>query len=128
MAALAETGVGRKRLVGRLEQEGTGQPFMRQPGAPARRSRAEGGGAGVPPQRPAGLERAGGQPVGEMPGQVGDEPPGPGYDRPASGQGDHPRLPPGQNVQTTMPVLHYGRVPRCNLQTWDLRVYGATAV
>ncbi len=25
-----------------------------------------------------------------------------------------------------MPVLHYGPVPACNLQTWDLRVYGAT--
>jgi DMSO/TMAO reductase YedYZ molybdopterin-dependent catalytic subunit len=25
-----------------------------------------------------------------------------------------------------MPVLHYGRVPACNPQTWDLRVYGAT--
>ena len=26
-----------------------------------------------------------------------------------------------------MPVLHYGPVPLCNLQTWDLQVYGATA-
>ena len=25
-----------------------------------------------------------------------------------------------------MPVLHYGPVPACNPQTWDLRVYGAT--
>ncbi len=37
-----------------------------------------------------------------------------------------PRLPPGQYVQATMPVLHYGPVPACNPQTWDLRVYGAT--
>jgi DMSO/TMAO reductase YedYZ molybdopterin-dependent catalytic subunit len=25
-----------------------------------------------------------------------------------------------------MPVLHYGPVPGCNPQSWDLRVYGAT--
>jgi len=25
-----------------------------------------------------------------------------------------------------MPVLHYGPIPACNLQTWDLRVYGET--
>jgi len=25
-----------------------------------------------------------------------------------------------------MPVLHYGPVPACNPQTWDLRVHGAT--
>src|ERR1022692_5027032 len=36
------------------------------------------------------------------------------------------RLPPGQRVQATMPVLHYGPVPAFNSQTWDLRVYGAT--
>jgi DMSO/TMAO reductase YedYZ molybdopterin-dependent catalytic subunit len=39
---------------------------------------------------------------------------------------DRPRLPPGQYVQATMPVLHYGPVPACNRLTWDLRVYGAT--
>jgi DMSO/TMAO reductase YedYZ molybdopterin-dependent catalytic subunit len=39
---------------------------------------------------------------------------------------DGPRLPPGQYVQATMPVLHYGPVPACNPLTWDLRVYGAT--
>jgi len=61
-----------------------------------------------------------------MPGQVGDQPPVPGAERPASGHGDHPRLPPGQYVQAKMPVLHYGPVPACNPQTWDLRVYGAT--
>jgi DMSO/TMAO reductase YedYZ molybdopterin-dependent catalytic subunit len=37
------------------------------------------------------------------------------------------RLPPGQYVQSNMPVLHYGPVPACNRSTWDLRVYGATA-
>lgn len=35
------------------------------------------------------------------------------------------RLPPGQHVQQTMPVLHYGPVPACNPISWDLRVYGA---
>jgi DMSO/TMAO reductase YedYZ molybdopterin-dependent catalytic subunit len=107
-----------------------------QPGAWAQRSGAEGGGAlgasggpspaGVPPQRPAGREHSGGQSVGEMPGQVSDEPHLPGHEGPGSGHGDHPRLPPGQYAQARMPVLHYGPVPACNPQTWDLRVYGAT--
>src|SRR5260370_5344349 len=60
-----------------------------------------------------------------MPGQGGDEPLVTGRDGPARGHGDHPRLPPGQYVQARMPVLHYGPVPACNQQTWDLRVYGA---
>ena len=90
---------------------------------------------GVPTPRSAGRELAGGQPVHEMPGQAGDETPvpgrdhpapEPGIDRPAPGHDDHPRLPPGQHVQARMPVLHYGPVPACNQQTWDLRVYGAT--
>lgn len=37
------------------------------------------------------------------------------------------RLPPGQYLQASLPVLHYGPVPACNPLTWDLRVYGATA-
>jgi DMSO/TMAO reductase YedYZ molybdopterin-dependent catalytic subunit len=37
------------------------------------------------------------------------------------------RLPPGQYVQASMPVLHYGPVPACNPSAWDLRVFGATA-
>jgi DMSO/TMAO reductase YedYZ molybdopterin-dependent catalytic subunit len=61
-----------------------------------------------------------------MPGQASEERPGPAGDRPGHGYGDHPRLPPGQFVQAMMPVLHYGPVPVCNQQTWDLRVYGAT--
>ena len=36
------------------------------------------------------------------------------------------RLPPGQYVPASRPVLHYGPVPAFNPQTWDLRVYGAT--
>src|SRR5260221_8406431 len=141
-----------------MRQPGVGAPGT--PGAPrARRFRADGGGAGtrglepdngaagaagvlgasspggVPTPRSAGRELAGGQPVHEMPGQAGDEPPvsgrdrpapEPGIDRPAPGHDDHPRLPPGQHVQARMPVLHYGPVPACNQQTWDLRVYGAT--
>jgi DMSO/TMAO reductase YedYZ molybdopterin-dependent catalytic subunit len=43
--------------------------------------------------------------------------------RPASGER---RLPPGQHLQRTMPVLHYGPVPACDPATWDLRVSGAT--
>jgi DMSO/TMAO reductase YedYZ molybdopterin-dependent catalytic subunit len=37
------------------------------------------------------------------------------------------RLPPGQYIPRGWPVLHYGRVPDFDLDTWDLRVFGATA-
>jgi DMSO/TMAO reductase YedYZ molybdopterin-dependent catalytic subunit len=37
------------------------------------------------------------------------------------------RLPPGQYIPRGWPVLHYGRVPAFTPQTWDLRVFGATA-
>lgn len=35
------------------------------------------------------------------------------------------RLPPGQSLTEKFPVLHYGRVPRFDPETWDLRVWGA---
>jgi DMSO/TMAO reductase YedYZ molybdopterin-dependent catalytic subunit len=35
------------------------------------------------------------------------------------------RVPPGQYATEKFPVLHYGSVPRIDLATWDLRVYGA---
>ena len=34
------------------------------------------------------------------------------------------RLPPGQSLTQKFPVLHYGTVPRINLDTWDFRVFG----
>jgi DMSO/TMAO reductase YedYZ molybdopterin-dependent catalytic subunit len=34
------------------------------------------------------------------------------------------RLPPGQSLTQKFPVLHYGRVPGFDPQTWDLRVWG----
>lgn len=34
------------------------------------------------------------------------------------------RLPPGQHLTDRFPVLHYGPVPRMNLETWMLRVWG----
>lgn len=37
------------------------------------------------------------------------------------------RLPPGQYVPRGWPVLHYGPVPKTDLATWDLEVFGATA-
>lgn len=40
---------------------------------------------------------------------------------------EDPRLPPGQYVPRGLPVIHYGRVPAFRPETWDLRVYGATA-
>jgi DMSO/TMAO reductase YedYZ molybdopterin-dependent catalytic subunit len=37
---------------------------------------------------------------------------------------DPARLPPGQYLTTKWPVLHAGDVPRVDLSTWDLRVFG----
>ena len=37
---------------------------------------------------------------------------------------DRRRVPPGQWVSKEWPVLHYGAVPRVNLDTWDLRIFG----
>jgi len=34
------------------------------------------------------------------------------------------RLPPGQALTNKFPVLHYGPMPKVNLQTWDFRVFG----
>lgn len=34
------------------------------------------------------------------------------------------RIPPGQTLTEKWPILSYGRVPRFNPQTWDLRVTG----
>jgi DMSO/TMAO reductase YedYZ molybdopterin-dependent catalytic subunit len=36
-------------------------------------------------------------------------------------------LPPGQYVPRTLPVLHYGPVPSFHPDTWNLRIFGATA-
>ena len=37
------------------------------------------------------------------------------------------RLPPGQSLTRKFPVLHYGPVPRTDLSTWTLRIFGAVA-
>jgi DMSO/TMAO reductase YedYZ molybdopterin-dependent catalytic subunit len=37
---------------------------------------------------------------------------------------DPARLPPGQYLTEKWPVLHAGTVPRTDLSTWDLRVFG----
>ena len=37
---------------------------------------------------------------------------------------DPARLPPGQYLTEKWPVLHAGEVPRVDLATWDLRVFG----
>lgn len=34
------------------------------------------------------------------------------------------RLPPGQSLTQKFPVLHYGPVPRTNLDTWTFKVFG----
>jgi DMSO/TMAO reductase YedYZ molybdopterin-dependent catalytic subunit len=38
-----------------------------------------------------------------------------------------PRIPPGQRVTRDWPILHYGPVPKFRPDTWDLRIFGATA-
>ncbi len=34
------------------------------------------------------------------------------------------RIPPGQRLVKTWPVLHFGTVPKVDLEAWDLRVFG----
>ena len=34
------------------------------------------------------------------------------------------RIPPGQRLVPRLPVLHYGSVPRIDLDRWDLRLFG----
>ncbi|HYF94225.1 MAG TPA: sulfite oxidase-like oxidoreductase [Symbiobacteriaceae bacterium] len=34
------------------------------------------------------------------------------------------RTPPGQNLTRDWPVLHYGNVPRVDLDTWQFRIFG----
>ncbi len=38
-----------------------------------------------------------------------------------------PRLPPGQRLVENWPVLHYGGIPRVDLASWELRVFGLVA-
>jgi DMSO/TMAO reductase YedYZ molybdopterin-dependent catalytic subunit len=37
------------------------------------------------------------------------------------------RVPPGQQVTTTWPVLHYGSIPRIDIAKWRLRLFGLVA-
>jgi DMSO/TMAO reductase YedYZ molybdopterin-dependent catalytic subunit len=34
------------------------------------------------------------------------------------------RLPPGQSLTQKFPVLHFGRVPKADLDTWSFRIFG----
>jgi DMSO/TMAO reductase YedYZ molybdopterin-dependent catalytic subunit len=47
------------------------------------------------------------------------------FRRSAPGPAVAERIPPGQSLARDFPVLHYGPVPRVDLRTWNLRVYGA---
>jgi len=89
---------------------------MRQPGARARRIRTGDSGVRFAGWSSPNLAQSRAEVPEPHPGDAGDQPP-PEAER---------RLPPGQYVQATMPVLHYGPVPAFNQQTWDLKVYGAT--
>lgn len=42
-------------------------------------------------------------------------------------EGKDDRLPPGQYIPRGWPVLHYGPVPKFKPDTWDFKVFGATA-
>src|SRR6266568_6445487 len=97
---------------------------MRHPGAEARGFRADGGGAGLHGLGPDGDAAGQPGPPGVPPPRRAGQDPGdgqaPGQGRAARDPADPevPRLPPGQYVQASMPVLHYGPVPACNPQTW----------
>lgn len=34
------------------------------------------------------------------------------------------RIPPGQHVTKTWPVLHYGTIPKIDIETWRFRIFG----
>jgi DMSO/TMAO reductase YedYZ molybdopterin-dependent catalytic subunit len=67
----------------------------------------------------AGGGRANGGPVG---GGLADAGPGDTAERGSGGS-----LPPGQYIPRTLPVLHYGPIPAFRQDSWDLRIFGATA-
>lgn len=46
------------------------------------------------------------------------------FRRSASSSAVAMRIPPGQTLARDFPVLHYGPVPRVDLKTWNLRLYG----
>jgi DMSO/TMAO reductase YedYZ molybdopterin-dependent catalytic subunit len=48
--------------------------------------------------------------------------------RPEMSEEQRRRVPPGQYVTEKFPVLHYGSVPRVDLATWDLKVWGDVEV
>jgi DMSO/TMAO reductase YedYZ molybdopterin-dependent catalytic subunit len=86
-----------------------------------------GGGAGSP-EGAAGPDHAGGpddgrraEPVAGHPEAVRVEPGEAVLPSPAG------PLPPGQYIPRTLPVLHYGPVPAFRPESWDLRIFGATA-
>ncbi len=106
---------------------------MRQPGSDARGIRGVGAGTQGPVPEDEAASATGQAPVpqprGGRPsgGYVATGHVGAGHAGQGRGGTSGHRLPPGQYVQASMPVLHYGPVPACNPATWDLRVYGATA-
>ena len=46
------------------------------------------------------------------------------FGRPKVSDEQKKRVPPGQYVTEKWPVLHYGSVPRTDLQSWNFRVWG----
>jgi DMSO/TMAO reductase YedYZ molybdopterin-dependent catalytic subunit len=98
-------------------REGAGQPEMTQPDTGARESSER------EQNSPAAWETG---PIAA--GLAGGGLAGAGLcdaTQPESGPGGS--LPPGQYVPRTLPVLHYGPVPTFNPDSWDLRIFGATA-
>jgi DMSO/TMAO reductase YedYZ molybdopterin-dependent catalytic subunit len=73
-----------------------------------------------------------GGPAGSGDGRRGNPEAGqPGAARAEPGEAATPAtagpLPPGQYIPRTLPVLHYGPVPTFRRESWDLRIFGATA-
>lgn len=82
-------------------------------------------------ERAAGADHAADGSRGPVPASPGTSAPAgtpgpPGGPVRAAGRALPGRLPPGQYIPVSWPVLHYGRVPSVNLESWDLRVAGAT--
>jgi len=108
---------------------GAGRRDMRQPDADAREI-SEYPQAWLAAGRPGSVteaerdDAAGGQPVGTDMAAAGMT--NQAAAQPADTGGRGLRLPPGQYVPRTLPVLHYGPVPSFDADTWDLRIIGAT--
>ncbi len=98
-----ERGLGQPQTGHRAAEAG---PAREAADSPASRVAAD------PGARPDAAEACAGEPAERCGGDPAGRP--------------QPVLPPGQYVPRTLPVLHYGPIPRFQQDTWNLRIFGAT--